>query len=132
VIAKSESDILQALCSDTPTFAWVDGWTLLAVQAQGCASVAAQIRLKGQLGVRSDIVISPSAAISSVAGFKNRIFCRLSDQDTVTWVLPELMMRAGGFNPSDLKAAQSYPDVKSMLQVVANNGCIAAIPAGTL
>ena len=131
-LQKTDGDILNALCGDKPTIAWVDGWTLLSTLAQNCGFVTARIRNGGQTGIRADIVISPSAAISGVTAFKNRVFCRINALDETSWILPVIAMRAGGFNPSELKSVQDYPDTKSMLQIVANNGCVSAIPSGTL
>jgi len=34
----NRSNALQALCAGTPTFGWVDGWTLLAAQMENCAA----------------------------------------------------------------------------------------------
>jgi len=131
-LAASNAEILNAMCSETPTIAWADGWTMLAVLAQDCGTVAARTTINGATGVRADIVVSPSAAINDVRNFRNRSFCRINAQDTISWVLPVVAMRAGGFNPAELRSVQDYPDSKSMLQIVANNGCVSAIPAGTL
>lgn len=132
-IVSSYGDVLAALCGDTPTFGWVDGWAMLAAQAQGCSTPALKIQLSAATNPRADLVVRTVNKITAVAGFKDRLFCRLSSQDVVSWILPSIMMRGAGFDPSNLKGTLEYPDTATMLQALADGACVAAaIPAGTL
>jgi ABC-type phosphate/phosphonate transport system substrate-binding protein len=132
-IVSSYGDVLAALCGETPTFGWVDGWALLAAQAQGCSTPALKIQSSAASGLRADLVVRTVNKITAVAAFKDRLFCRLSSQDVVSWILPSIMMRGAGFDPSNLKGTLEFPDTATMLQALADGACVAAaIPAGTL
>jgi len=133
---KASADALNDLCvSENPTFAWVDGLTLLTAQAQGCGTIAARYKVgqDGATGVRADLVVRTSDKITNASGLKDKTFCRLNSQDTVSWILPVIMMRANGFNPQGLKAIREFPDNNQMMQALADGVCSAAgIPAGSL
>jgi phosphonate transport system substrate-binding protein len=136
-ILTSYGDAMSALCGETPTFAWVDGLTLLAAQAQGCAVPALKFRRgtggDATTGVRVEIVGRAATRIAALTGLKDRIICRVSSQDIVSWIVPVAMLRGAGVNPPNISDIKDYPDTGSMLQAVVDNQCAAAaIPAGTL
>lgn len=136
--AESGIDVIDALCSDVPTAAWVDGLTLLIALDRGCAEPALQIRRgrgnSASNGVRADLIASVEAGIGSVEGFRGEIFCRLGADSVETWLLPVMFMRAeGGFDPfRDLEDVREVPDATSMVREVGNAQCAGALPAGTL
>jgi ABC-type phosphate/phosphonate transport system substrate-binding protein len=128
---------LEALCGGTPTFGWVDGWTLLAAQAQGCAEPVLRLRRNTEdgdsTGIASDIIVRSVNKTTSLAGLKDRIFCRLNSQDVASWILPVIMLRGAGIGPQNLSSVRDNDDYGTMLQALADGVCIAAaIPAGTL
>jgi ABC-type phosphate/phosphonate transport system substrate-binding protein len=136
-IATSEAELLDSVCTSVPTFAWVDGWALLAAQAKNCGNVALRIKQGDATGIKSDIVISPAAAIDSVAALRNRAktrdFCRLDSQDVTGWILPVAVLRGPGFDPFvGFKSVKDYGDPNAIIQDVSDNKCVAAIPSGTL
>ncbi len=63
--SETGADVLDALCSDVPTAAWVDGLTLLIALDRGCAEPALQIRRgRGNAasnGVRADLIAGVEA-----------------------------------------------------------------------
>ncbi len=128
---------LDALCGGTPTFGWVDGWTLLAAEALGCAQPVLKARLNtadGDLtGIRSDLLVRTVNKTSSVSGLSGKLFCRLNSQDVASWILPTIMLRGGGIGPQSLAGVRDFPDYGAMLQALADGVCAgAALPAGTL
>jgi ABC-type phosphate/phosphonate transport system substrate-binding protein len=137
-IVNSYADVLSALCSDVPTFGWVDGLALLAADAQGCSTLALKITQgsgsEASTGFRVELVARSVNRITTVGGLKDKDFCRVSSQDLVSWLLPVAMMRAGGVNPfTNLHSVKEYSDTTGMLQAIADGTCVAAgIPAGTL
>jgi ABC-type phosphate/phosphonate transport system substrate-binding protein len=137
-IVSSSADLIAALCSSTPTFAWVDGWTMLAVQAKRCGTPALIIKNKGATGIKADLLVSPAAQIDSIGTLKNRAqnrdFCRRGSQDPISWVLPVILMRSvSGFDPiTGFRSIKEYGDATTMLSDVSNNKCVAAIESGTL
>ncbi len=136
-LAASEDEALNSVCSSVPTFAWLDSWTLLAAQAKGCGDIVLRIKQGDATGVKSDIVISPAAAIDTVTALrtraKTRDFCRLDSQDVTGWILPVAVLRSPGFDPFvGFKSIKDYTDPNAMIQDVSDNKCVAAIPSGTL
>jgi len=137
ITASSDADLVDTLCGSVPTFAWVDGWTLLAAQAKGCGNVTLQIKQGAATGVKSDLIVSPAAAIDTLAALRaratTRTFCRLNRSDVVSWVLPVIMLRTTGFDPFlAFHTVKDYSDPNAMVSDVSDNACVAAIPSGTL
>ncbi|MEP7288416.1 MAG: PhnD/SsuA/transferrin family substrate-binding protein [Chloroflexota bacterium] len=141
-IVATYADVLQALCiaspGNPPTFGWLDGWTLLTAQAQGCGTIMLRTQQNGAMGVKADIVISPAAQIDTLAVLHNRAktrdFCRVSSDDDISWILPVVLMRTTpGFDPlTAFRNIRDYGDTTAMLQDVSDNKCVAAIASGTL
>lgn len=132
------ADVLRQLCSDKPTFAWLDGRALLAAQAQGCGTAVFKF---GQgtdksTGVKADVIIRSGIkdAVTAINGFRGKDFCRVNSQDVQGWILPSLAMRAAGLNPAqDLRGIKEFADTAAELQAVADGICVGVgIPAGTL
>ncbi|MCC7209335.1 MAG: PhnD/SsuA/transferrin family substrate-binding protein [Anaerolineae bacterium] len=136
--SEAGADVIDALCSDAPMAAWVDGLTLLMALDRGCAEPALQIRRgRGNAasnGVRADLIASAEARITSVTGFRDEVFCRLGPDSVETWLLPVMFMRAEGeFDPfRDLADVREVPDAASMAREVGNAQCVGALPAGML
>lgn len=140
-LLSSYADALRQLCSDKPTFAWLDGRALLAAQAQGCGAPALKFQqgTGKSTGIKADLIVRTGLKdakdeIKTVAAFKGKDFCRLNGEDVQSWILPSLAMRAGGLNPAqDLKGIKEFSDTAAVLQAVADGICISAgIPSGTL
>lgn len=136
--AASGAEALAALCGDVPTLALVDGWTLLAAQAQGCGRpLLSYVRGRGNTaatGYRSDLIITGTSEASGPAGLKGLIFCRLNAEDLQTWILPTLLMRtATDFDPVlDLSSVRNVPTLDALVKEVADKRCAGAIPGGTM
>jgi len=136
-IVTSQAEALAALCSDTPAFGWVDGWTMLASIARGCARPLLNIeRLDGNrrtTGFAAQIIVGAGQGVADVNGLRGRDFCRLSDQDVFGWVLPALALRAAKFDPFlDFRTIRRVPDTTTLLREVAAGNCVAGIEKGTL
>jgi ABC-type phosphate/phosphonate transport system substrate-binding protein len=136
-LAASDSDVLAALCGPVPTLAWVDGWVLLAAQAQGCGNVSLRIKEADATGLKSDIMISVSAPIDNLPNLrgrsKSRDYCRLSSNDAISWILPVAVLRTPGFDPLlAFRSIKDYGDIATMVQDTSDNKCVAAIASGTL
>ncbi len=146
IIAASNAEVLTALCGPVPTVAFVDGWTLAAAQAQGCATPVIKYTANGSTGIASDIVVSPQLKLNTLVDLKNFLdfknrnnlkdfaYCRMGAQDVTGWILPILLMRGvNGFNPLvDFPDLNDYDDATVMMRAVVDGKCAAAIPKGTL
>ncbi|MHB8628622.1 MAG: phosphate/phosphite/phosphonate ABC transporter substrate-binding protein [Aggregatilineales bacterium] len=134
----SAADVLKELCNGPPTFAWLDGPGLLAALAQGCGTPALKFERGANFrtGVQTDLVIRTGGKgdPTALSGLKGKDFCRLNGQDLTSWILPALMLRAGGLDPAqDLHGFKKFDSTDALLQAVANGTCAATgIPAGTL
>lgn len=136
-IVTSQAEVLAALCGDTPAFGWVDGWTMLAGIARGCARPLLNIeRLDGNrrtTGFAAQIIVGAGQGVADVNGLRGRDFCRLNDQDVFGWVLPALSLRAAKFDPFlDFRTVRRVPDTTTLLREVAAGNCAAGLEKGTL
>ncbi len=135
-LLSSYAEVLRQLCSDKPTFGWLDGRALLAAQAQGCGVPVLKFQQGKSSGQKADLIVHTGIKdeVKTIAGFKGKDYCRLNGQDVQSWILPSLAMRAGGINPvQDLKGIKEFDNNAALMQAVADNICVsAAIPAGTL
>lgn len=135
--AESTAAALAALCGATPTLAFVDGWALLAAQAQGCARpILSYVRGQGsgaRTGVSADLIVPVTSQASDASGLRGLIYCRLNESDLETWILPTLIMRTvTGFDPfTDFQTVRDVPTLRALVQEVAVGNCVGALPAGT-
>lgn len=130
----SGSEAIDALCGTTPTFAFVDGWTMLAAQARGCAKPVLQVQRGGANGYRVELLYSRQLTeITSAADLRGRIFCRVEDQDVSSWFLPSILIRtAGRFDPiSGFQSVRIVPDLTTLLSEIAYARCVGAAEAGS-
>jgi ABC-type phosphate/phosphonate transport system substrate-binding protein len=135
----SGEEALNALCGGVPTFAWVDGWTMLAAISQGCAEPVLQIaretgsgRSREEVtGISSDIVIGQRFVANSLSDLQGQAFCRTEASDVAGWVLPVMSMRSFGFDPLNSLSVRDYGEIDGVIREVLANTCAAAIPSGT-
>lgn len=131
------AEALNLLCSDTPAFGLVDGWTMISASLRGCAAPALLIaREKGSRmvrGMRSDILASAEIRVTGLAQLRDRAFCRVSSDDDVSWILPALMLRSEGIDPNqDLGNVRPVANYDLIVREIAFNQCVGAVPSGAL
>lgn len=140
-IVETQAEALALLCSRKPSAAILDGRGVLAALAQNCGALAFRLQgADGKTGTRVDLIVRDSTdkndktLVKSVADLRGKDFCRISGVDLVSWLLPELAMKAGGLNPAtDLKGIKEFTTTDAMLLAVAGGACAGAgIPAGSL
>jgi hypothetical protein len=137
-LVETSAEGLALLCGEIPAFLFSDGLTMLAAQNQGCGRPALLVERgrndQAMTGLRAEIIVASAARITEIDNLRERIFCRLNDQDVITWVLPVLVMRSvRGFDPFvDFTAVRDVPDLTTLLREVGEDRCVGAIPAGTL
>ncbi|MBX3064437.1 MAG: PhnD/SsuA/transferrin family substrate-binding protein [Anaerolineae bacterium] len=138
VRGKESADVLAALCSDVPTLAFADGWTLLAAQAQQCGRpILVYIQGTGsraKTGTSVDLIVPATSQAANASGLKGLAYCRLNESDLVTWVLPVLLMRStGNFDPfNDFVSIRDVPNMDTLVAEVAAGQCVGAVESGTL
>jgi ABC-type phosphate/phosphonate transport system substrate-binding protein len=135
---STSADVLKELCNGPPTFAWLDGPGLVTALAQGCGTPALKLERGAdyRTGVRADLIIRSGGKgdPTAISGLRGKDFCRLNGEILTSWILPVLMLRAGGIDPAqDLRGVKQFDSANAMLQAVADGTCAAAgIPTGTL
>src|SRR5262245_45084743 len=119
---SNRANALDALCGGTPTFGWVDGWTLLAAEMQDCAAPVLKLRRNledgDSTGIRSDLLVRAVNKTTAVTGLSGKLFCRLNSQDTASWILPTIMLRGAGIGPQNLGGVRDSSDYGAMLQAL--------------
>lgn len=131
VVVDRYAEALAALCDSSPTsvtVAWLDGISLQAAVAQNCGQPIMQVE-RGPRSTRSSgdsgqIVTSRTLAISGVQALASRTFCRLAADDYYSWLVPTLMLRAGGVDPvNNLEAVVDYNSRNALIQAVIDGDC---------
>jgi ABC-type phosphate/phosphonate transport system substrate-binding protein len=131
VVVERYAEALAALCDSSPAsvaVAWLDGITLQAAVAQNCGQPIMQVE-RGQRSSRTSgeagqIITSRSLGLSSVGALASRTFCRLAADDYYSWLVPTLMLRAGGVDPvNNLEAVVDYSSRNELIQAVIDGEC---------
>jgi ABC-type phosphate/phosphonate transport system substrate-binding protein len=134
IAADSYAEAFGALCESsggTVHVAWVDGMTYTAADAEGCGTPALMVeRGTGRTAKTGEVVqilVNADSAISGISGLAENTFCRVDYSDLYTWLIPSVMLQAGGVNPiSDLDSITDYADTTDLLDAVVSRDCDAA------
>ena len=131
MFALSGGETIDALCGTTPTFAFVDGLTMLAAQAKGCAQPVLQIQRGGANGYRVELLVSNQLNVRNVTDLRNQVYCRIEGQDVSSWFLPAILIRTTGqFDPiTGFKSVRFVPDLQSLLSEIGYARCVGAAEA---
>lgn len=122
-LVESDADGVAALCNvdGSPDVAWVSGLGYVAASAQGCGEPALMVeRGAGRqvsTGEEVQIIVNDELEASDVGGLVGETFCRVGYDDVFTWLVPTLILRAGGV--TDLPEAVDVADVEALIQAVA-------------
>lgn len=137
---NSYGEIVAQLCSPVPVAGWVDGLSYIVAEAQGCADPALRVERDGNSGYRVDLLVSTDLADGGdsegdvsgieIAALDGEPFCRLNSEDTVSWLVPGLMLYAGGVNPLyDLGEIVDVQDFDALITAIYQGDCMAgAVP----
>jgi len=134
-LVDSDAAALSALCASTadqPAVAWLTGLGYIAANAKKCGQpqllVSHGTGTKATTGEVATIVVR--RGISALSDIKGRIFCRISNTDLVSWLIPSMMMEAAGIDPeNDPKTIKEYAEPADLVKAVAASTCdAAAIP----
>ena len=134
-VVDSDAASVVALCASTPNqpaLAWLSVMGYIAANAQKCGQPQLLVsKGAGTKAATGEIVtLIARRGIDSVASIKGRNFCRISNTDLVSWIIPSLLMRAARINPeTDPKIIKDYTETSDLVQAVASSQCdVAAIP----
>jgi ABC-type phosphate/phosphonate transport system substrate-binding protein len=130
-LVEHDSDGVAALCDaigGTPAVAWVSGVGYAAASAEGCGVPALMVEQgtgqRATTGEEVQIIVNRALGITEIAALAGQTFCRLGYDDLYTWLVPNLMLRAGGI--SEMPDAVDSPDIEALVEAVAAGDCDAA------
>ena len=134
VVAENNAEAFGALCESsggTVHIAWVDGMTYTAADAEGCGTPSLMVeRGTGRTAKTGEVVqilVNSDSAISGISGLAENGFCRVDYNDLYTWLVPSVMLQAGGVNPiSDLASVTDFADTTELLDALIAGDCDAA------
>ena len=72
------------------------------------------------------IIVKRSLDISAVSELAENTFCRLSFTDLYSWLIPSIMLDAGGVSADALASITDYDDAETLLASVSEGDCDAA------
>lgn len=139
--AATDAEALAALCDSVGgvvNVAWMSGVAVAAAEAQGCGTPAlALVRGTGAraaTGEAVQLVTREDGNYGSVASLAdNATLCRISYDDVLTWLVPTLILRRAGVEPTAIDDVADYEDVDLLLAAVADGDCDAAgVPESAL
>jgi ABC-type phosphate/phosphonate transport system substrate-binding protein len=138
-LVNNDAEALAALCGSADgavTAAWLNGIAYAAAYAQGCGTAGVQVQ-RGTLsaaktGDEARIYVNPDAKISSMTDLDKKTYCRIRDTDLYSWLVPLMMMSAGGFTSAgNLQAIRDYDDPAQMIADTLAGTCDAMGIAGS-
>jgi ABC-type phosphate/phosphonate transport system substrate-binding protein len=125
-VVDTQAAALAALCGSgrgQVAAAWINGLTYAAAVEQGCGTGALQVeRGEGRNARTAEevrLIANRSANIQSVGALADIGFCRVGFDDFYTWLMPSLMLRAGGVDPLDMATLVDVGDVGRVIEAVA-------------
>jgi ABC-type phosphate/phosphonate transport system substrate-binding protein len=131
------ADALNTLCNRTqgiPSIALLDGLSAAAALAQECGQPVFWIgrgeadALQYADGVQ--LILAPQLGTQDLTAIQGRTLCRVSITDSVSWLIPVLMMRAAGADPESALAVVDYPDYDALVAAVESGDCaLTAVPS---
>jgi ABC-type phosphate/phosphonate transport system substrate-binding protein len=132
-VVDSDAEALTALCASpggTVTAAWLSGLAYAAAFEQDCGAAALQVqrgeRSSGTTGEESRIIVRSALDVSGIGDLVDHNFCRLGYSDFYSWLVPSIMLTAGGVSPASLSEVIDYDDPAAMLDDMAAGDCDAA------
>jgi phosphonate transport system substrate-binding protein len=136
-VVETQSDAVLYLCQaglSSPAAALLDAWGYAQLAGLNCASPALLLAQGGSVVQDIDVFTTRSAGAGRVRDLQASTFCRLSFTDVETWLVPALILRANGVNPtSSLSFVRDTDDYGELIAAVASGDCRGgAMPAADL
>ncbi|MBN1964717.1 MAG: PhnD/SsuA/transferrin family substrate-binding protein [Anaerolineae bacterium] len=152
---SSYGAIVAQLCGSAPVAGWVDGLAFVVAEASDCADPVLLVRRGAANGFQVDLLAGeaverladltaltqPTAVPADEDATPEAdeepgggAFCRVSAEDAVTWLVPNLMLYAGNLNPVyDLGVIIDVDDYDAIVDAIYDGDCVAgAVPHGYL
>lgn len=126
-LVNTQSDAVLFLCQaglTSPTAALLDAWGYAQLAGLNCASPSLLLVQGSRVLQDIDIFTPRAAGYTRVRELQAGTFCRLNYQDAETWLIPSLILRANGVNPtSSLGFVRDVDDYGELIAAVASGDC---------
>lgn len=128
LVVERDAEALASVCSPgaQPSVAWLGGLAYVAARAQNCGEAVLQVQRTIQREDKTGETVSvivPTEGASAVSGLRDKTFCRLNNLDLYTWLIPALMLRAEGLDPTALGTVQDFPQLSQMVPALVAGDC---------
>ncbi len=128
VQTESYADAGQMLCAQEAEAAILDTSTYLYIHAAGCAEAFFISRSNRSNSTNGQILAGSASGVNSLDDMVGHTFCRLSDRDLVSWLIPNAMLCSMGLDPlRDLEAIHDLPDAGEIVQSIYTGQCAAGV-----
>ena len=137
VVVDRDADALAAVCAPgaLPSVAWLGGLALVSARAQNCGEVILQVQRTVQRQDSTGETVSLIAlkkGVATLSGLNDKTICRLSNGDLYTWLIPAVMLRAGGLDTTEL-ATRDVEQLAQIMPALTAGDCDAAgVPSSVL
>lgn len=132
LLADTPAEVIDAICESAVgqvTIGSVDAVGYAIVRARKCGTATLRLQEDNRSGDEVVIVSKLTDALSNGSTYDTP-FCRLGVTDTVSWVIPTLMVRAADLVEGTLGATLDRRTYADALKTVSAGGCwAAAVPA---
>lgn len=139
-LVEQSAQAILALCNPEAngvSVAWLDGVAYSVARELGCGQPILQVeRGRGaaaNTGQASSIIARQSLSVDQLSDLDDRRFCRINHTDSLSWVVPSMLMNKEGFSTTSLKTVSDFADVESLVDAVVKGNCDAAgVPVDAL
>lgn len=133
-LVDTDAEALAALCDSTAgtiTAAWLNGLAYAAAYDQDCGTAALQVergeRSSASTSDQSLIIVRSNLGVEGIGDLVDHTFCRLGYSDFYSWLVPSMMLKAGGISSAaQFDEVKDYDDPAAMIDDVASGDCDAA------
>ncbi len=139
-LVQRQSDAIAALCNSITgkiAIAWLDGIAFAIAQDRACGDPILQAVNRNGTDSQADAAVTLVVQADSIRdfnGLRGATFCRISNDDPISWTVPALLMKANGIDPAtELGSLRDLDTPSDLLMAVAEGDCDAAgVSANTL
>lgn len=139
-LVEQMSQALSALCnsgSSVGVAAWLDGLAYSIARSLGCGQPVLQVErgrgVGANTGVASSIIARKSLSINDLLELVGRRFCRINQADSLSWLVPSILMKKEGLSVTELRTVSDFDDTESLITAVVRGDCDAAgVPSDAL
>lgn len=122
-VVQTQAEAYAALCGSgrgQVSAVWVNGLTYAAAFDGGCGEPALQVERgtgrTASTGEQVRLIVNRASGVQAVTNLASRPFCRVGVDDFYSWLMPSLILRAGGLDPLTM---QNIVDVGDPADIIA-------------